>query len=208
MTTVTNWDQYHKRIKIRQITAELVWKAYSDLLNGVHFEEPVKIIELGCGTGYNTLKLTSLFQTEKVTLVDFNPNMLDLAQKTLSSLNCGKEFLPQDLFSLDLSEKYNIVHSQGLLEHFTFEQKRKLIRLHKELLAADGVVIIMVPTPSLVYRFKRRITEMMHLWIYHDETAIPEAELNAELEYGGLQILKMKKYHFTELGAICQRRLA
>ena len=118
MSAVTNWNQYHRRINIRQLTAEFVWKAYSDLLNGIRFEEPIKIIELGCGTGYNTFKIIQLLQTEKVTLVDANPNMLELAKKTLSPLNCEKEFLLQDLFSLDLSEKYHIVHSQGLLEVF------------------------------------------------------------------------------------------
>lgn len=29
---------------------------------------------------------------------------------------CEKEFLLRDLFDLELSEKYDIVHSQGLLE--------------------------------------------------------------------------------------------
>jgi len=206
MRVATNWDRYYKRIKISQITLGFIWKAYLDLLSGVHLGEPVKIIELGCGTGYTTLQLTKLFPVSKVTLVDFNPNVLATAEKRLSRLGCEKEFLLQDLFSLDLSEKYSIVHSQGLLEHYTLEQKRKLIRLHKELLAKDGVAVIIVPTPSLAYRFWRGMMEMMHLWIYTDEIAIPEEELHTELEHSGLQILKMKRYHLTELGALCKRR--
>ena len=206
MRAVTNWDRYYKRIKFSQIILPVIWKAFLDLLRGIHFPEPVKIIELGCGTAYNTLQLTRLFPTEKVTLVDSNPNALDVARKKLSCLKCEKEFLPQDLFSLDLSEKYNIVHSQGLLEHYSLEQKRRLIRLHRELLSADGVTIILVPTPSLAYRLWRGTQEIMHLWLYPDETAISEEEFKTELEYSGLQILKLRRYHLTELGAICKIR--
>jgi SAM-dependent methyltransferase len=205
MKAVTNWDRYYKRIKISQITLGIIWRAYADLLRGVHFQEPIKIIELGCGTAYNTLQISKLFPVDKVTLVDFNPNVLNVARKKLSGLKCEKEFLLQDLLSLDLSEKYNIVHSQGLLEHYTPEQQRKLIRLHKDLLTADGVVVILVPTPSLAYRFWRGTYERLHLWIYSDETALSEAEFTAGLESSGLQILKMKKYHLMELGAICRR---
>ena len=205
MKAVTNWDRYYKRIKISQIVSPVIWKAYADLLRGIHFQEPIKIIELGCGTAYNTLQMTKSFQVDKITLVDSNSKALDVAEKKFSRLKCEKEFLLQDLFSLDLSEKYDIAHSQGLLEHYTLKQKRRLIRLHKELLTANGVTIIIVPTPSLAYKLWRGTQEVMRLWLYPDETAIPEAEFKAELEYSGLQILKLRRYHLTELGAICRR---
>jgi len=204
MKVATNWDRYCKRIKISQITLGIIWKAYADLLCGIHFQEPIKIIELGCGTAHNTLQISKLFPVDKVTLVDFNPNVLDVARKKLSSLKCEKEFLLQDLLSLDLSEKYDIVHSQGLLEHYTLEQQRKLFRLHKDLLTADGVAIILVPTPSFAYRLWRGTFERLRLWIYSDETALSEAEFTKGLESSGLQILKMKLYHLTELGALCK----
>ena len=121
MRTVTNWDRYCNRIKFSQVTLPIIWNAYLDLLRGIHFQEPIKIIELGCGTAYNTLQLTKLFRVDKVTLVDFNPNVLDITRKKLSGLKCKKEFLLHDLLSLDLSEKYDIVHSQGLLEHYSVE---------------------------------------------------------------------------------------
>ena len=206
MKATTNWDRYYGRTKISQITLGIIWKAYLDLLSGVHFEEPVKIIELGCGTGYNTLQLTRLFPVSKVTLVDANPKVLAIAEKKLANLGCEKEFLLQDLFSLHLDEKYSIVHSQGLLEHYTLERRRKLIELHGGLLAANGVTIILVPTPSLIYRSWRGMLEMMHLWIYPDETAITRAEFTADLEYCDLQILKMRMYHLTELGVLCRKR--
>lgn len=204
----TDWDKYHRRVRISQRFLWTVWRAYADLLRGISFTEPIKIIELGCGTAYHTLQMTKLFPVSKVTLVDFNANVIEDTRKRLSCLECEKEFLLQDLFSLDLGEKYDIVHSQGLLEHYTPEEQEKLICLHRDLLTPNGIAVILVPTPSLPYRLWRGLLEKLHLWIYADETPISEAEFARQLESSGLEILKMKGCHLIEVGAVCRRRLS
>lgn len=205
MRVVTDWNRYHKRTRISQRFLWTIWRAYSGLLRGIRFQKPIKIIELGCGTGYNTLQMTQLFPVAKVTLVDFNPSVLNDAQRRLSCLNCEKEFLLRDLFNLDLNEKYDIVHSQGLLEHYTPDEQRKLICLHRDLLTPNGITVILVPTPNLAYRSWRGFLEKLNLWIYPDETAISKEEFKTVLESSGLQILKMKRCHLIELGAVCRR---
>ena len=204
----TDWDRYHKRVRVSQRLLWTVWRAYADLLRGISFTHPIKIIELGCGTAYHTLQMTKLFPVAKVTLVDFNAKVLEDTKERLSCLKCEKEFLLRDLFSLELSEKYDIVHSQGLLEHYTPEEQEKLISLHRDLLSPNGIAIILVPTPSLPYRFWRGLLEKLHLWIYTDETAISEAEFTRQLESCGLEILTMKGCHLMEVGAVCQRRVS
>jgi len=201
----TDWDKYHRRVRVSQRFLWTVWRAYADLLRGVHFDEPIKIIELGCGTGYHTLQMTKLYPVAKVTLVDFNASVIDDAEKRLSCLKCEKEFLLRDLFSLELSDKYDVVHSQGLLEHYTPEEQQKLICLHRDLLTPDGIAIILVPTPSLSYRLWRGLLEKLHLWIYPDETAISATEFTRQLESSGLEILKMQMCHLIELGAVCRK---
>jgi cyclopropane fatty-acyl-phospholipid synthase-like methyltransferase len=205
MRVVTDWNRYHKRTRISQRFLWTIWRAYADLLRGIHFQEPIKIIELGCGTGYNSLQMTQLFQVAKVTLVDFNSSVLNDARRRLSCLNCEKEFLLRDLFNLDLNEKYHIVHSQGLLEHYTPDEQRRLICLHRDLLTSNGITVILVPTPNLPYRLWRGFLEKLNLWIYPDETAISKEEFKTVLESSGLQILKMKRCHLIELGAVCRR---
>ena len=211
MRVATNWQRYYQRVRFwyflfSKVTLPIIWRAYLDLLRGIHFQRPVKIIELGCGTGYNTRQISRMFPVEKVSLIDHNPDVLNVAREKLSSLECEKKFILQDLFKLDTSEKYDIAHSQGLLEHYTPEEQVKLISLHKDLLTEEGVAIIVVPTPSLAYRLWRGAQEKLHLWLYSDERAITEAELISRLEAGGMQILKMKRYHLMEYGAICRRK--
>ncbi len=201
----TDWDRYHKRVRVSQRFLWTVWRAYASLLSGFSFDKPIKIIELGCGTGYHTLQMTRLYQVDKVTLVDANASVINDTERRMSSLECEKEFLLRDLFSLNLEEKYDIVHSQGLLEHYTLQEQQQLIRLHRDLLAPGGIAIILVPTPSLTYRFWRGLLERMHQWIYSDEVALSREEFVRQLEDSGLEIMKLQGCHLTEVGAVCRR---
>jgi ubiquinone/menaquinone biosynthesis C-methylase UbiE len=205
---VTDWDEYHRRVRVSQRFLWTVWRAYASLLRGFSFSKPIKIIELGCGTGYHTMQMTKLYQVSKVTLVDFNASVIEDTKQRFADLKCEKEFLLGDLFKLELDEKYHIVHSQGLLEHYTSDERKELIRLHRDLLTPDGIAVILVPTPSLPYRFWRGLLERLHLWIYPDETAIPRAEFTRELESSGLEILKIQGCHLLEVGAVCRRRVS
>jgi len=116
MREVTNWDKYHQRVQVSQRFLWTIWRAYDGLMHDISFNRPIKIVELGCGTGYHTLQMTKLYPVTKVTLVDFNADVIEDTERRMAGLRCEKEFLLRDLFDLELGEKYDIVHSQGLLE--------------------------------------------------------------------------------------------
>ena len=92
MRVTTNWDQYHRRVRVSQKFLWTVWRAYLDLLHGISFTHPIKIIELGCGTAHHTLQMAKMFPVAKVTLVDFNANVIEDTKKRMSYLECEKEF--------------------------------------------------------------------------------------------------------------------
>jgi len=202
----TDWDQYHRRVRISQRFLWMVWRAYAGLLRGFGFDRPIKIIELGCGTGYHTLQMTRKYPVSKVTLVDGNESVIRDTERRMASLSCEKEFLFDDLFKLELEDRYDIVHSQGLLEHYTPEEQRQLIRLHRDLLAPGGIAVILVPTPSITYRFWRGLLEKLNQWIYTDEVALPRDEFIRQIEACGLEILKIQGCHMIEVGAVCRKK--
>jgi len=202
----TDWDKYHRRVRISQRFLWLVWQAYANLLKGFSFNGPIKIAELGCGTGYHTMQMTKIYPTKKVTLIDANQSVIADTEKRMASLKCEKEFVLADLFNFDHKEKYDIVHSQGLLEHYTPKEQRRLIRLHRDLLAPRGIAVILVPTPSLTYRTWRGLLEKLNQWIYTDEVALSKTDFIRQLEDSGLEIMKIQGCHLTEIGAVCRSK--
>ncbi len=54
MREITDWDKYHQRVRVTQRFLWAICRAYEELLRGISFNRPIKIVELGCGTGYHT----------------------------------------------------------------------------------------------------------------------------------------------------------
>ncbi len=54
MREISDWDKYHQRVQASQRFLWTIWRAYEGLLRGISFDRPIKIVELGCGTGYHT----------------------------------------------------------------------------------------------------------------------------------------------------------
>ncbi len=204
---ITDWDTYHRRVRISQHLLWVVWRAYVGLLRDIRFDRPIRIMELGCGTGYHTLQMTRRYDVAKVTLVDFNEAVIADSKRRMARVNCDKEFVLQDLFSLCHQERYDIVHSQGLLEHYTPEEQMKLIRQHRDLLAPGGIAVILVPTPSLPYRLWRGFLERFEMWIYPDETPLTREDFTQRLNASGLDVVKMQDCHLLEIGAVCRNGL-
>ncbi len=77
------------------------------------------------------------------------------------------------------------------------------LRCEKEFLLRDLFDLELGEKYDIVY--SQGLLEKLHLWIYPDETAISREEFATGLESSGLEILKMKRCHLMELGAVCRR---
>ena len=130
-------------------------KAYSDLLKSIEFDKPIDILELGCGTGYINRWLYKRYKVNKITLIDSNKKMLNIAKQTLSDVSCKKEFIHKDFFNFETDGKYDIVHSQGVIEHFEPQDRHKLLTRHFSLTKPGGYCIVYSPTPTKFYLFFR-----------------------------------------------------
>lgn len=110
------------------------------------------LIELGCGSGEYAPEILSLLRFPK----DGRIEGIDWSQKLgntfLSSLkskgytNCS--FCCSDLIQVTTEEitcKYDLVTSGGLVEHFIGDIFEKILELHGKLLSDRGVAIISVP---------------------------------------------------------------
>lgn len=102
-----------------------------------------KILEAGCGTGIISTYLASLGYYVKA--VDIDIDILKLSKEIAdeySSLN-KPIFEKMDIFNLDVKEEFDVVFSNGVLEHFTDIEIKEII---KRQLDIAKYVIIGIPT--------------------------------------------------------------
>jgi cyclopropane fatty-acyl-phospholipid synthase-like methyltransferase len=100
-------------------------------------------LEIGAGTGYISKLLAQKYRLD-TTLIDNNREAYEMFQKVSKE---GRYILI-DAFSFNPDEKFDIAFSDGLIEHFYHKERMEMILLHKNLVKADGYVMIFVPKNS------------------------------------------------------------
>lgn len=123
------------------------WRHVVEIINntGRRFDE-LQVAEIGSGTG--TFSLTLALLGARVTLIDYNPEVLKQADKIYKFYNCKVDCICTDILesvSHSLREKFDLVISLGLAEHFTEDNRRKCLVSHKDLLKKGGFTVISVP---------------------------------------------------------------
>lgn len=209
----TDWDQFNKWLKrdfLYKSFYRLMFRGYERLLKGITFDHEISILEFGGGSGYLTRGIARKYPTRKITILDFNRKNLDICEQNLSDVNTEKDFLLVDFFDFDTVEKYDIVHSQGIIEHFNEQQKRIIVRKHLDYAGEDGHVIMFFPTPSLAYRTIRWVAELTNNWIFVDEEPIDFNEIETLLQASGRKIARRTlvwRCFLTEMGVLVSNGL-
>ncbi len=208
----SDWDRYADYTPsnplVRWLFLDVMYRGYRDLLRRANFSGPISVLELGAGTGYTTLRLCGSLPIRKITLVDSNGSMLQTARRTLGDVHCEKTFLQEDVLDLPLEERFDLVHSAGLVEHFETPDRERLLRLHADRTRPGGYCIVYVPTPTLSYRFWRRLAEGMNVWLYRDEVPLSEDLIVREVGETGLEVLAANHFwrgFLTEVGVIARK---
>lgn len=87
-----------------------------DLLNFIDGEKYGKILELGCGTGLYSLKLTEKYIDSNFEFVDISDEMIEMAKKKIKNENV--KFTVGDAEKISISEEYNLVTGNAVIQWF------------------------------------------------------------------------------------------
>ena len=102
---------------------------------------PLKIADIGCGTGASTLLLARL-SNARITAVDFLADFLEVLEKRakrmglsdkITTLNCSMDNLPFG------DEEYDVIWSEGAIYNIGFE---KGVTDWKRFLKAGGILVV------------------------------------------------------------------
>ena len=181
------------------------WKRYEYFLTAADLSNP-DVIELGSGPGIMSLKIKQA-NGGSLTLVDQAKSALIKANYMSKKLLNAKEqknihYLNKDFFKMDNHKKYDLVHSQGLIEHFELD---KIIKRHADFVKKGGYVLIIAPRDSFMYSLTRKIIEKLYDgWPFGFEVPVNSEKVRKVIEENGLTVIKEKKFTFC-YGCLAQR---
>lgn len=102
---------------------------------------PIKVLDLGIGTGNLSLKLLQRFPRAKIIGIDKDEEMLKVASKKLGRLASKVELIKGSFSDFPPKEKYDAVISLLSIHHLTDSQKRRLLKRIYQALKPRGIFI-------------------------------------------------------------------
>lgn len=164
--------------------------AYLKLLRGIQLPNP-NVIEIGGGSGFLSGLLAQRLGWN-ITVLDNNPDALEFGRRL--NPNPAVNFEAGDLFQCQGS--YDLVFSDGLIEHWYPKERHRVIRRHADLARSGGYVVIFVPRDTW---FVRSFLCMKQGF----EDKFTVSQLCAEVAREGLQVVRsIQDFHMA--GVLCQ----
>jgi ubiquinone/menaquinone biosynthesis C-methylase UbiE len=165
----TNWTKYWRAYTyLEKLWIWRITRAYKELLKNIKLKD-VKILELGSGSGINSLTLAKIFNAKEITLVDSNKKAIEISKNKFKNSNLSVRFLKRDINNLNLKEGFDIVHSEGLIEHFYGKKRIEIFKKHVDFCKKGGIIIIFVPYKCIHYNLSRKILEKLNMWMWNEK---------------------------------------
>lgn len=116
---------------------------YRSVLESIPFgvDEPIKVLDLGAGTGLLSAVVADRFPRARITLVDLSVEMLRVARRRFSHEPDRFEFRVMDFARKDLPGGYDLVASALSVHHLTDGDKRELFEKVHGALVSDGLFV-------------------------------------------------------------------
>ena len=144
-----------------------------------------ELLDLGCGSGQNTIVFDSLGAC--CTMVEYNKNSYNNAKKLFKHYSKNKfKIVNQDLFKFKTKKKFDIVVSNGVAHH-TYDVK-KTIDIACKYVKKNGFIILGVCTPE--GWFQRNLQRAI---LFEVSNNINEIKKNAKILFAN-HLLRSQKY--------------
>ncbi len=139
---MSNWHDYYKN-RVNNIKyEEYFYNKYNPFINCIlkNINGEDKILEMGCGTALITKLISRGRSDVNFNISDNDPSMLKLSELNLNNKNIDKALMD---IKKPLNNKFSIIHSHGVLEHFNPSEIKEIINIQ---LKASKYLIHYVPS--------------------------------------------------------------
>lgn len=159
-----DYDQY---CSVQDLCAlKLIEKNKTDSMRSLLSEkagEPLRILEIGCGTGNYTKLLRKRFPGTKIKALDISPAMVEIAKKKLGEEQLA--FIVADAETINFKEQFDFISSNVTLQWIANLEKN-LVK-YGSLLAKDGIISFSMFGPRTFNELNSSLKE-----IYGESTSI------------------------------------
>jgi len=156
--------------------------------------------ELGCGTGLVTCGLQDQRGFSSGVLVDFSREAVKIAAHNVRGRNI--RVVHNDVLAWQTEERFDLVYSIGLIEHFLGDALEAIVHKHASLLKPGGYAIIIVPQRSLLWPVLRLLNTAQGI----REEPLRGRNLVALCEKVGLKVVRLKRFLLgISIGIVAQR---
>ena len=156
LTTASYWDQFEVFGPVVSDTwyRKLARRHFDRLLRGILYEtpKPPDVLELGCAPGRMLCRMHGIRPDCRFVGVDFAPHGVQATKRVMQERGIEAPILEGDVRSVELPQKFDVVVSFGLIEHFN--DPSSILRHHARFCRPGGVVAVTVPnfSPWLIQR--------------------------------------------------------
>jgi SAM-dependent methyltransferase len=198
-TTEFDWDLFwqftSRHEKFNRLLYSYHFRHYRRLLENALPHSP-SILELGAGTGALARRIIARWGG-RATLIDSNEHAFRLFQRG-SQAGEPIEYVRADVLSLKFSAVFDLVYSDGLIEHFP--DKTRIMNAHLGAVKESGLIMFFVPNNSVVFKTVTRFGPDMGYEERYRLKALVEL-----CEHFGLEVLRQTQYFF-EVGVLCRKK--
>jgi tRNA (cmo5U34)-methyltransferase len=122
-------------------------------------EDPIRVLDLGAGTGLLSAWVLAAFPHARLRLVDISEPMLDRARERFAGTTPAPRIETLDFVHEDLGGPYDGVVSALSIHHLSDELKRDVFRRVYEALSPGGIFVnaeqVLGPTPEVEAEYKK-----------------------------------------------------
>ena len=191
----TDWDRYHKHPArtarfTRKYTEKVLLAAIRQFASPAEGNQELSVVEIGGANSRFVDRILCDLGCRQYDVVDTNAYGLSLLEQRTGS-DRRLRLHRRSVLGLALDAPADVVFSVGVIEHFDEAQTQQAVLAHFDVLRPGGTAIITFPTPTLLYRVTRALSEMFGLWQFPDERPLIPAEvLNAVRGQGEVLLSK------------------
>jgi len=175
----TDWEAYYRRpYKTAQLTRKYTtWQLIRFMKKYLPAGRPVTLAEMGGANSCFFEEVNRQIRPSAYHIFDNSKLGLDLSRERISATNVVLH--EQDVLEMRSDLTVDLAFSVGLIEHFDPANTKKAVQAHLHIVNPGSIVLISYPTPTFLYRATRFLSELFHMWIFHDERPIQLDELTA-----------------------------